>query len=144
MPLRVAACVFSAAPCDHQGFKLIDERRGCGSSLSAAPAHILVLARIILRFAIAYAIALRFLLLLLALRKNLRTRFKEAYGRTLKRSYSSLSIMATGEPEAPRAAAVTRASRPRPRSPLRNDSAASSSTGAAIVRPKRALLATRR
>ena len=48
-PLRVAACVFSAAPCDHQGFKLIDERRGCNSLSSwATPDHIFVAARIIL------------------------------------------------------------------------------------------------
>ena len=30
--------------------------------------------------------------------------FKEAYGRTLKRSYSSVNILRTGEPEAPRGA----------------------------------------
>ena len=29
--LVVAACVSSAAPCDHHGFKLIEERRGGGS-----------------------------------------------------------------------------------------------------------------
>ena len=143
--LSVAACV-SAAPCDHHGFKLMDERRGCCGSLSWTPDHIFAAARIILckRSGIAQC-AVIIPVACYGAKKSFACLTKgKTYGRTWKRSYSSLNILARGETE----------STPRRRRDARQPAAPAGRLaqrlrgvvvdGAVCARPKRALLATRR